>query len=254
MFKQYILFVTILFALLLGACAGKPDDPYAAFRGHSEHKLFQEAENALRKKHYREASERFQALDALYPFSRYAKTAHLHMIYTYYRDDNSSAALDMALRYERLYPKSKHMDYVHYLSGVTYYEEGRNWLSKYFELDSSQRDLKHFENAFYTFSRVVEQYPKSPYAPMSRQYMIYIRQLMARNHLDVARYYMSEKAYQASIERSLEIIKHYQGTPAVIPALKLLRQSASKLGKKTLVHDAEKLLKQHHVDYAPIRQ
>ena len=61
---------------------------------------------------------------------------------------------------------------------------------------------------------MVEQYPKSEYAPDSLQRMVYLRNRLASYEVHVARFYYKRDAYVASAQRAKGAIEQYDGAPA----------------------------------------
>lgn len=220
----YGLLLALGLGLVLSGC-GKTDkgqSPGAAFQGQSAEQIFDSAEKSLAKKHYKDALKRYEALEALYPYSSYEEQAQMDMIYAYYQSSDYDSAAAAADRFIRLYPRSEHIDYVYYMRGMSHYQVNRGFASKYVNLDLAERDLSSANQAFDDFSQLIQQYPDSPYAASARSRMIALRNLMAKHELEVADYYYRHGSYLAAANRAEYVVEHYQQAPAIIPALGMM--------------------------------
>ncbi len=215
---------------LVTACSTNTDSPAQAFKGQSAKQIYTAGEQALAKKSYKKAIKNFEGLDALYPFSEYEQQAQLELIYAYYEDEDYASSAAAAERYIKLYPRSKNVDYAYFMKGMAHYQTNRGFASKYFNLDLAQRDLTNAQQAFNDFGTLIRFFPDSPYNKNARARMINLRNLMALHEVEVANYYMRHDAYLAAVNRANYVLKHYQTSPAVIPALGVLVKAYRKLG------------------------
>lgn len=226
----------------------------ASYEKESAEQLYNKAQKALVSGTYDEAAKRFEALDALYPYSEYSQRAELALIYAYYANDEPAAALAAADRYIRLHPRSAHVDYAYYMKGVINFGRGRNWLQKRVGTDPAQRELPYMKNAFADFSELVTRFPDSRYAPDARRRMIYIRNLIARYEVSVAQFYYDRKAYVAAANRASYAFLHFQGSPQTIKALVLMVKANRKLGETKAADDALLVLKTNYPDVEELKE
>ncbi|MBN1684741.1 MAG: outer membrane protein assembly factor BamD [Gammaproteobacteria bacterium] len=241
-----LLITTIFCSLILFACATKIPDPASMFPGENEAQLFNHAEQNIATKNYDKAVQYFETLDARYPFGELNKKGQLHIIYAYYKKDDYASAIAAADRYIRLYPADKTVDYAYYMRGLIRMEEHRGSVERYFHIDTAERDLEPLKKAFADFAQLMRFFPKSQYAPDARQRMIYIRNTIAKHNVEVAQFYYDRQAYVAAANRASDVVQHYQGAPAVIPALKLMEKSYRKLGLTQQADDAAQALKKNY--------
>lgn len=216
--------VCLLVLLLLTACATSTD-PADTFRGETQRNIFNQGEQALIKGHYKEAIKRFEALEVQYPYSPYIERAQLHVIYAYYMNDEYPSAQSAAERYIHAWPANPHVAYAYYMRALSYFHQNLGVFERVFPVDLYRRDLAPMQQAWMDFAVVARQFPESEYAPAARQYMIYLRNMMAQHELAVAEFYFKRHAYVAAINRASDVIRHYQGAPAVKPALVMLAKS-----------------------------
>lgn len=210
-----------LFFILLSACASNKDR-FAEFNNQSEERIFSAAEHALAKSNDTEAIKSFEALEAQHPFGQHAEQAKLDIIYAYYQHEDFPEAAQAAERFIRLYPRGEHVDYAYYIKGIINFETGWNWTQRRLPYHRAQHDTALFQQAFNNFKELIDLFPHSIYRADARQRMIYIRNILAQNELEIARFYIQKKAYPAAKERAVFIIEKYQGAPQVAEALKII--------------------------------
>lgn len=237
------LILCALLSSLYGCATSSTVDTSAPYRGQTAEQIFVCAESALVKGNYTTASERFEALDSLYPCSKYAEHAHLDVIYARYKTGDMIAATAAADRYIQLYPASPYTDYAYYMRGVANFEQDRGWLQKYFPTDLADRDPGTLKQAFDDFKQLICLYPDSQYVPDAEQRMIYLRNLLARHEMNIARYYYSRRAYVAAINRASNVLQHYQQSSSTPCALDLMAKAYCKLGLQNQANEAIAILR-----------
>ncbi|CAM4451114.1 MAG: Outer membrane protein assembly factor BamD [Legionellaceae bacterium] len=229
------------FLLMLWGCSSIPT-PSQVYQGKTVKEICTVAENGLAKENFADAVQAYEALDTLYPYGHHIQQAHLNMIYAYYKNNDNASAIAAADRYIRLYPQSSNLDYAYYLKGLANYDVDRGWLDHYLPTDPALRDPSTLGHAFTIFSKLVNLFPNSLYAPDARQRMIYLRNMFARYELRVAQYYFDREAYVAAANRASYVVAHYHSSPAVREALIILVKANKKLGLTKAANDALQLL------------
>lgn len=241
--KRLVGWMMALLLLGLVGCASQSfTDNYAKYRGDSSTQLFTNAQAALSKKHYADAVELLEAMDAIYPFGPQAQQAQLDIIYAYYQDSDTVSAAAAAERYIRLYPRGKHADYAYYMKGLIEYQQGLNWLQKKFKINQAKGNLDEKKSSFVAFKTLIELYPSSPYAKDAQLHMVFMRNLFAEQQLLIAQYYLKRQAYVAAVNRATEVVEHYDQTPSVASALVVLVQAYRELGLNQQAENTLKIL------------
>ncbi|WP_295583727.1 outer membrane protein assembly factor BamD [uncultured Lamprocystis sp.] len=235
------LLTVFLIGIALTGCSmfGKEADET---EGWNASKIYAEAASEMDSGNYKRAIELYEKLEARYPFGRYAMQAQLDVAYANYRAEEPEAALAAADRFIKLYPQNPYVDYAYYLKGIVNYNRSVGFLDKYVPMDVSQRDPGAALDAFTDFSELVKRFPDSKYAADARQRMVYLRNNLAKNEVNVARYYMKRGAYVAAANRANYVIERYQRTSAVEDALETLVAAYEALGEKKLAADAQRVL------------
>jgi len=229
-----------LLMLSLTACSNNPkEDPY---ENSTAQQIYQEAHAKLEEDEYKKSAEVFEALEAHYPFGDYTKQGQLEIVYSYYKADESPAALAAAERYIRLHPRSEQLDYAYYLKGLIKFNENKGLLSGFLPLDPSKRDLTADRASYHFFEEFVRRYSNSPYAADARQRMAYLRNEFAQAQYHQADYYYRRGAYLAAANRASDIVKNFEGATIMPDALVLVVKAYHKLGLEDLAADAERVL------------
>jgi outer membrane protein assembly factor BamD len=230
-----------LLVLSLSACSwlGFQEDKTKEW---SANKLYSEASAELDSGNYKTAIDYYEKLDARYPFGRYAMQAQLDVAYAYYKAEEPESAIAAADRFIKLYPQNPYVDYAYYLKGIVNYNRSVGFLDRYIPTDPSQRDPGSALDAFQDFAELVRQFPDSKYAADARQRMIYLRNNLAKNEVNIARYYMKRGAYIAAVNRTTYVVEHFQRTSAVESALEVMVDAYKQLGEQKLAADTERVL------------
>jgi outer membrane protein assembly factor BamD len=238
----------LLAATLVTGCAGRSaTDNEDEFAGVAERELYEEARDALDRGRYTTAISRLEALDTHYPFGRHAEQAQLELIYAYYEAGDWEAARAAASRFIRLHPTHPQADYALYMRGLAAWQAGRFSLERLRLIDISKRDLGASRDAYSDFRELVSRYPDSEYAPDAEQRIVYLRNLLARQELHIADFYLRKGAYLAAVERGRWVVENYPETAATRDALAVMVEGYLGLEMRDRAREVLKVL----IDNAP---
>jgi outer membrane protein assembly factor BamD len=244
--KIYSILLTAI-ATWLSAC-GSSTDPSEAYKGESQQQIYQAGKVALQDKSYSETIKRFEALDVQYPYGVDTESAQFYLIYAYYMKEDHALSVAAADRFIRLHPTNSHVDYAYYMRGLANYYQNLGIIERMFAVDLATRDLTQIQKSYHDFSDLSMQFPNSIYAPSARQYLIYLRNILAAHELQVAKYYFAKKAYVAAANRAGDVVAHYQGAPVVPDALVIMTESYHQLGLTKMEQDTLKVLQYNYPD------
>jgi len=233
----------ILLLLILSACSALKDkekvDPNASART-----LYSQAKKELAAGNYEKAIERYEALQARYPYGKYSQQAGLELAYAYYKYDEPAPAIAAADRFIRLYPTHPYVDYAYYLKGLADFKDKTNFLERLFRsYDFSDRDPSAALDSYEAFRELVERFPDSDYAEDARLRMNFILESLAAHEIKVAQWYLKIHAYVAVVNRAHYVLRNYDRTPSVEDALGLLAITYTKMGLPVLASDSLRILK-----------
>jgi outer membrane protein assembly factor BamD len=233
-----ILASIVAFGLLSG-CAGDAEE-YDAIRDIQE--AYELALKAMNGQNYRKAITIFEALQARFPFSDFAKQIQLELMYCYYKVGRQDEAISAADQFLRENPTHARVDYALYIKALTYFEREPNFLERWFRRDLEGRPPRDGELAFSLLKRLVERYPASPYAEDSEQRLIYLKNRLAAYENSVARFYLERGIYVAALNRAKGAIEQYNGANSGKDSLAIMAQAYEGLGMKDLAADTRRVL------------
>jgi outer membrane protein assembly factor BamD len=242
-FRRRLLPVLLAIALVAtGGCKtfGWGDDDEEIAQGSPE-QIFRDARQAIRAGNFGNAVQRYELLEARFPFSEQAKQGQLDLIFAYYKAGAGESAVDQADQFLRENPAHPRVDYAHYIKGLVYFESGASWLEDLFRADMNKRPPQEARKSFQSFQTLLQQYPRSPYAADARQRMVYLRNRLADYEVSVARYYMKRGAYVGALNRAKGVIETYDGAPAVADALEIMANAYRRLGMNDLAKVADQV-------------
>jgi outer membrane protein assembly factor BamD len=241
--------LTFLLVFIISGCSyfgGEKEDKTV---GWTADQFYAQAKGALDSGNYSEAVDLYQKLETRYPFGVHAQQALLDLSYAYYKNDEPDAAVSACGRFIKLYPQNVHVDYAYYLKGLANFNKGKGFTQRYLPTDESQRDPGAALQAFNDFSELVNRFPESQYVEDSEQRMRYLRNILARNEVHVANYYMRRGAFVAAANRARYVIENYQRTPSVPDALVVMAKAYRILEMNDLSDDALRVLELNYPNH-----
>ncbi len=215
--------------LLVLGCSSLDFSP-ERYQKYSAKTLLGFGDKEFDKKEYLDAIRYYEALDALYPFEAETKSGQLKLIEAYYQEHSYDLMLATTNRFIRLYPQEQNLDKVYYYRGLAHLEKGRTFGQRLFKRNLAHIDLDGFRLAFQDFSVVVNRYSGSKFAKDARQKMLFIRNLLAEQELDIAKFYFEREAYVATINRIRVLLREYDGAKQIEEGLILMKQAYQQLG------------------------
>lgn len=189
------------------------------------------------------ARKHLEALEARFPFGRYAQQAQIDIAYTYYKEGETAQAVAACDRFLKVNPNHAAADYVYYLKGLAIFSDDLGVLGNMVGTDPTTRDPKAMREAFDNYKELVAKFPASKYSSDARARMNYLVNAMAQSEVNIARFYLARSAYVAAIERAQGAVRDYQGTPASEEALSIMVRGYRSLGLEALASDAERVLR-----------
>ncbi|ODT71924.1 MAG: outer membrane protein assembly factor BamD [Nitrosomonadales bacterium SCN 54-20] len=240
--------VALFIVLLLSACGLFPKEMQDT-NAWSASKYYTEAKSELNDGNYAAAIKLFEALEARYPYGRYAQQAQLEIGYAHYKDGEQALAIAAADRFIKLHPNHPNVDYAYYLKGLANFNDDLGLMGivteKILNQDMSERDPKASHESFENFKELVNRFPKSKYAPDAVQRMKHLVNVVALNEIQVARYYMKRGGYVAAANRAQYAVKEYPQTPATEEALFIMVKAYDALGMTDLRDDADRVMRKN---------
>ena len=193
---------------------------------------YEEGKEALEAGDVLYAAKKFNEAEILYPQSNWAPKSALMAAYSYYIQDYYGDAIAELIRFQRVYPQSKNLDYVGYLLAICYYEQ----------IVDEKKDLQSIVNAKQTFEKVIKEYPNTEYAIDSKFKIDLINNILASKEMYIGRYYLDKKKWIPAINRFRSVVDEYDTTIYVEEALYRLVEVYYVLGLENEAKKYAKLL------------
>lgn len=244
MSMKHLLLVGVL--ALLAACSSNAP---VIDESLSESELYRKAQTDLDAENYGSAVETLRALEARYPFGRYAEQAQLELIYAYYQNYEPEAATASADRFIRLHPTHQNVDYAYYIRGLASFTRDQGIIERFLPLDMTRRDPGAARDSFNDFAQLINRFPNSQYAPDARARMVYLRNLLAAYDVHVGHYYLKRGAYLAAANRGRYVVENFQQTPSVGDSLALMVAGYNRLAMQDLAGSALETLKLNYPEH-----
>lgn len=208
---------------------------------------YDQAQRRMSSGNYMGAIESLETIESRYPFGKYAEQAQVELIYAHLMNSEPEAAHSAAEKFIRLHPRHPNIDYAYFLKGLSSYTRDNNFLVRITGTDLSNRDISGAKESFAELAEFLTRFPESQYGPYAKQRSIYLRNMIAKNELAAADYYMTRKAYIAAIRRASYVIENIPGSNQNLRALKILLDSYDSLGYTDLYNDTKKIIELNYV-------
>ena len=166
------------------------------------------------------AREQFKEINRLFPLSNEAIQSEIMIAFIDYIQMDYDNAI---LNYNKIinkYPSHKDLDYIFYMIAMCNYEQLQNEA-----LDGYYNDV-----ALKSFNQVINRYPKSKYANDSRQKIILVKSNIAAKHMEIGRFYLSNKKYIAALNRFKVVVKEFSITKFTPEALHRMVEAYYEMG------------------------
>jgi len=224
---------------MISACASIDVDPTADWTAED---FYREAKASLEAAEFKSAIDNLETLEARFPFDPYAKQAQLDIAYSYYKFDEPESAISAADRFLRLHPRDPHIDYAYYLKGLISFNRGRGLLDDWFPRDISKHEAATLHKSLQEFATLVKRFPDSRYAGDAYQHMLFIRNMLAKQEIDNAIFYIEREAWLAAANRAKKVLERYENSSWSLDALEILITAYKNLGLNDLAADTQRVL------------
>ena len=248
-----ILHALVILTLLLSGCTlfSDKESNKKEHADWSAKEFYFAAKESMRAENWEKAIRFYEIIQTRFPYGVYATQAQLDIAYAYYKFDEPDQAIAAAERFIKLHPTNEHVDYAYYLKALVNYNRGVGFLERFLPTDSSQRDPGAARDSFKGFETLIRKFPNSRYVDDSRQRMVALRNNLAMYEIHVARYYIKREAFVAAADRGIYVIEHFQRTPAVPLALKMMEKAYNSMGLKGLADDAARVYAYNYANGIP---
>jgi len=170
---------------------------------------YQEGIKALENSDVLFAAKKFNEVEILFPQSTWAPKSALMAAYSYYIQDYYGDAIAELLRFKRVYPNHKNIDYANYLLAICYYEQ----------IVDEKKDTASILKAKEQFKFVLTNFPNTEYSLDAEFKIDLINDILASKEMYIGRYYFDKKKWISAINRFRTVVDDYETTIYVEEAL-----------------------------------
>lgn len=229
--KNRILSCVFCFSILTG-CSAKDENIGDA----PLPELYGKAVGFYAKKDYKKSIEFFQAVERQYPYDQWTIRAQLMIGYLQYLKRDYLDAINSFKLFVELNPYHPEVPYALYMLGMSHYQQ----------LSIIQRDQSAAKEGLEYFDMIQARYPGSSYASDARLKVKIIQDHLAGKHVDVARFYLRNRSYDAAVSRLLEAITVFPNAEHTPEAKWRLVEAYDHLGLRAQAREmAQNLIKSH---------
>ena len=209
---------------------------------------YDRAQSRMESGNYFGAIESLEAIESRYPFGKYAEQAQVELVYAHFMNKETEAAHSAAEKFIRLHPRHPNIDYAYFMKGISSYTVDSGIMSRITDTDLSNRDISGAKQSFSELTEFLIRFPDSQYGAYAKQRNIYLRNMIARNELAAADYYLTVNAYVAAIRRANYVIENIPNSSENFRALKILEASYEALGYSELLEGVVKIISLNYSD------
>ncbi len=145
------------------------------------------------------AAKKFNEAEILFPQSEWAPKSALMAAYSYYAQDYYADSIAELVRFTKIYPNHKDLDYAYYLLAICYYEQ----------IIDEKKDLQSILKSKEIFELLIRKYPNSEYSLDANFKMDLINDILASKEMYVGRYYVEKKKWISAINRFRSVVDNY---------------------------------------------
>lgn len=182
--------------------------------------MYNKAAAALDAGKFFEAAKLFDDVDRQYPYSQWATKAQLMSGYAHYKNLKYDEAVMSLDHFIELHPGEENVSYAYYLRALCYYEQ----------ISDVRRDQKMTEMALENLRQIATRFPDSKYAKDANLKIDLTMDHLAGKEMEIGRYYLGRKQYNAAINRFQKVVEQYQTTTQVPEALHRMTEAYMSLG------------------------
>jgi len=219
--KNYLILLKIFFLLfLLSNCTStksNKDIPQS-----SDKEIYSKALALLEKGNFSKATSEFDNVFLNYPFSSLSSKSEIMSAYSLYQKNDIKKAVAKLNSYIEMNPKGELTEYAHYLLAMCYYAQ----------ISSEDRDPSTSIKSLKYFNLIITKYPNSSYAKDAKLKMQFLENTLAKNELNVGKFYLRKGAPGSSIKRFKSILQNYQNTSIIPETLYRLSEAFLMIGLK----------------------
>jgi len=199
---------------------------------------FKKANALINKKQYDEARRELELIKGRDTEMKYAPLAHLRVADTYILQKEYDPAIDEYRKFIEFYPNHKYASYAQFQIGLIYFDQ----------IEDAERGSDAARRALEEFNKLNDLYPRNPYRETLVYYIDKCRSILSEHGMVVANFYFKKKAYEAAVNRYLEVLDEFPDFKGKDQAYYHLSLSYAHLGQAEKANRYLELLKTEFPD------
>ena len=188
----------------------------------SDKEMYSSGLTSLQKGDFKKANLNFEEISLNYPFSSLASRSEIMSAYSLFENNELKKAIIKLNDFIEMNPKGELTQYAHYLLAMCYYSQ----------ISTEGRDPSLTINALNSFRLIETKYPNTKYGKDSKLKIQFLENSLARNELNVGKFYLKKGAPASSIKRFKFILQNYQNTSVIPETLYRLTEALLIIGLK----------------------
>ena len=177
---------------------------------------------SLKKGNFSKATLEFDNVFLNYPFSSLSSKSEIMSAYSLYQNNEIKKAITKLNSYIEMNPKGELTEYAHYLLAMCYYAQ----------VSSEDRDPSTSIKSLNYFKLIITKYPNTDYAKDAKLKIHLLKNTLAKNELNIGKFYLRKGAPASSIKRFKSILQNYQNTSVIPETLYRLSEAFLLIGLK----------------------
>ncbi len=188
----------------------------------SDIQIYSKGLSSLEKGNFSNATSDFDDVFLNYPFSSLAPNSEIMSAYALYQNNNIKKAIAKLNSYIEMNPKGELTEYAHYLLAMCYYSQ----------VSSENRDPSSAIKSLNYFKLIMTKFPNTKYARDSKLKIHFLRNTLAKNELNIGKFYLRKGAPASSVKRFKFILQNYQNTSVIPETIYRLSEALLIIGLK----------------------
>ena len=218
--KKLVILKILYMVFLLSNCSSTNFDKDKSQLSDIE--IYSKGLASLKKGDLKNATLKFDDVFLNHPFSSLAQKSEIMSAYSLYQSNEIKKAVTKLISYIEMNPKGELTEYAHYLLAMCYYAG----------VSSEDRDPGASIKSLNYFKLIVTKYPNTKYAKDAKLKIHFLMNALARNELNIGKFYLRKGAPASSIKRFKFILQDYQNTSVMPETLYRLSEAFLMLGLK----------------------
>ena len=198
----------------------------------SDIEIYSKGLASLKKGNLSKATLEFEDVFLNYPFSSLSSKSEIMSAYSLYQSNEIKKAITKLNSYIEMNPQGELTEYAHYLLAMCYYAQ----------VSSEDRDPSTSIKSLNYFRLIITKYPNTDYAKDAKLKIHLLKNTLAKNELNIGKFYLRKGAPASSIKRFKSVLQNYQNTSVIPETLYRLSEAFLLIGLKDEANKSNALL------------